>query len=115
MKKVRSRQAAILVLNRVKHSFSLRVSLVLRDIVPGNKNNLYCRNRTTLTRYLCIELCEDQSMKQENASLREIPYFKATLKAFDDFKNKQQKCIKYYLFICKSMYILKVYEIHYTM
>ena len=36
MKKVRSRQAAILVLNRVKHSFSLWVSLTLFWLIPNN-------------------------------------------------------------------------------
>ena len=41
--------------------------------------------------------------------------FKDTLKAFDDFRNKQQKCMKYYSLIRRSMYILKVYSIHYTL
>ena len=41
--------------------------------------------------------------------------FKDTLKAFDDFRNKQQKYVKYCFLICKSMYILKVYSIHYTL
>ena len=40
---------------------------------------------------------------------------KDTLKAFDNFKNKQKQCVKYYFLICKSMYILKEYSIHYTM
>ena len=31
------------------------------------------------------------------------------------FKNKQQKCMKKYFLICKSIYILKVYSIHYTL
>ena len=30
------------------------------------------------------------------------------MKAFDDFRNKQQKCMKKYFLICKTMYILKV-------
>ena len=37
---------------------------------------------------------------------------KNMLKAFDDYKNKQKKCISF--LICKSMYILKVYSIHCT-
>ena len=41
--------------------------------------------------------------------------FKDTLKAFDDFKNKQQKFTKKCFLICKSIYILKVYWIHYTL
>ena len=40
--------------------------------------------------------------------------FKDKLKAFDEFKNKQQKCMKYSFLICKSIYILKVYSVHYT-
>ena len=32
-----------------------------------------------------------------------------TLKAFDDFKNKQQKCLKQCFLICKSIYVLKAY------
>ena len=35
---------------------------------------------------------------------------KDTLKAFDDFNNKQQKCIMFF-----DMYILKVYSMHYTL
>ena len=40
---------------------------------------------------------------------------KDTLKAFDDFNNKQQKCMEYCFLIYKSMYILKVNSIHYTL
>ena len=44
---------------------------------------------------------------------------KDTLKAFDDFKIKQQKCMKKCFLtckcICKCMYILKVYSIRYTL
>ena len=40
--------------------------------------------------------------------------FKDTLKAFDDFKNKQNKYEVIFL-MCKSTYILKVYSIHYTL
>ena len=40
---------------------------------------------------------------------------KDTLKAFDNFKNKQPKCMKQCFLICKSIYILKVYLIHYTL
>ena len=39
---------------------------------------------------------------------------KDTLKAFDSFKSKQQKFVKCNK-IRKSMYILKVYSIHYTL
>lgn len=43
-------------------------------------------------------------------------YLKSTLNASNDFKNKQQKCMKYYFFlIIKSMYIMKIYSIHYTL
>ena len=34
-----------------------------------------------------------------------------SLKAFNDFKNKQQKCMKYYFLIWKSTYILRVYSV----
>ena len=42
---------------------------------------------------------------------------KDTLEAFEDFKNKQQKGIKWCLmfFICKSIYISKVYSIYYAL
>ena len=30
-------------------------------------------------------------------------------------KNKEQKCLKQCFLICKSMYILKVYSVHYTL
>ena len=45
--------------------------------------------------------------------LRKMKKRKDILKDFDDFKNKQQKCMKEYFLICKCMYILKVYLIHY--
>ena len=38
-----------------------------------------------------------------------------TLKPFDDVKDKQQKCMKKFFLICKRMYILEVYSIHYTL
>ena len=41
--------------------------------------------------------------------------FRDTLQDFDDFRNKQQKCMKQCFFICRSMYILKVYSIHYAL
>ena len=41
--------------------------------------------------------------------------FKDTVKAFNDFKSKQQKCMMSCFLICKSMYILKVYSIHCTL
>ena len=46
-------------------------------------------------------------------------YFKAcvikdTLKAFDDFKDKK-KTYEVMFLICKSMYALEVYSIHYTL
>ena len=47
-----------------------------------------------------------------------ITFLKDTLKAFDDFKNKQQKCLKWcflMVFLCKSMYILKVCSIYYAL
>ena len=37
---------------------------------------------------------------------------KGTLKAFEDFENRQKKCIKLCFLICNNMYILKVYSIH---
>ena len=40
---------------------------------------------------------------------------KDTLKAFDDFKTKQKNCMKQYFLICKSMYILNIYSMHYTL
>ena len=41
--------------------------------------------------------------------------FKDTLKACDDFKNKQKNCMKLCFLIRKSMYNLKVYSIRYTL
>ena len=41
--------------------------------------------------------------------------FKDTLKAFNDFRNNQQKSTNKCFLICKSMYILKVYSVHYTL
>ena len=41
--------------------------------------------------------------------------FKDTLKAFDDFRNKQQNCMSNVFLICKSMYIPKVYSAHYKL
>ena len=39
---------------------------------------------------------------------------KDTLKAFGDFKNKQQKCMKGCFLMGKSMYIIKcIYNVHY--
>ena len=37
------------------------------------------------------------------------------LKILDDFKNKQQKCMKKCFLKCKVMYILKVYSVQYTL
>ena len=39
-----------------------------------------------------------------------LPVLRIHLRAFDDFKNKQQKCMKKWFLICKSIYILKVYS-----
>ena len=39
---------------------------------------------------------------------------KDTLKVFDDFKNKKNGVLSNFL-ICKSMYMLEVYLIHYTL
>ena len=44
--------------------------------------------------------------------LKALSVLKDTLKAFDDFKNKQKGVC---FFICKSMYDLKLYSIHYTL
>ena len=41
--------------------------------------------------------------------------FKDTLKAFEDFKNKQQSVWSNVFWYVKSIYILKVYAIHYTL
>ena len=40
---------------------------------------------------------------------------KDTLKPFGNYKNKLQKCMKQCFSICKSMYILKVYSVHFTL
>ena len=41
---------------------------------------------------------------------------KDTMKAVDDFENKpKKKCMKLCFWICKSVYILKVYSMHYTL
>ena len=40
--------------------------------------------------------------------------FKDTLKAFDDLK-RSKKVYEVMFFICKSMFILKVYSVHYTL
>ena len=39
---------------------------------------------------------------------------KDTLKAFDYFKNKQQKCMRQCFLMCKTMYILRLYSLRYT-
>ena len=44
-----------------------------------------------------------------------LPDIKDTLKAFGDFKNKQKTVWLNFFLICKSMVILKVYSIHYTL
>ena len=41
--------------------------------------------------------------------------FKYNLKAFDDFKSKQQEYMKQCFLIRKNMYILKVYSMRYTL
>ena len=41
---------------------------------------------------------------------------KDTLKAFEDFKNKKKVYeVMLVLLICKGMYVLKVYSMHYTL
>ena len=52
-------------------------------------------------------------MKEIKSIKTEISDLKDILKAFDDFKNKQ-KTMKQCFLICESMYILKVFSIHYT-
>ena len=47
--------------------------------------------------------------------LTEKIFFTNTLKTFDDFKNKQQKCMKLCFLIGKSINILKVFSIHCTL
>ena len=42
-------------------------------------------------------------------------HIKDTLKALDDYKNKQQNCTNQCFLICKCMYILKVYSIQHTL
>ena len=46
---------------------------------------------------------------------KEVFQFNDTLKAFNDFKNKQQKCMKQCILICKSIYIRKVSQLHFTL
>ena len=50
------------------------------------------------------------------SGLSRCPWYwlKDTLKAFNDFKKKQQKCKKWCFLICKSKCILKVYSIQKT-
>ena len=51
-----------------------------------------------------------------NTMDRKLSFFiKDALQAFDDFRNKWQKCMKECFLIGKSMYILKVHSIHYTL
>ena len=40
---------------------------------------------------------------------------KDTLKAFKNFRHKQQKCMKQNFLTYKSIYVLKVYSVHYTL
>ena len=40
---------------------------------------------------------------------------KDKLKAFDDFKNKHQKCMKKHVLIFKRIYIRKFYSKHHTL
>ena len=44
-----------------------------------------------------------------------IILIKDTLKAFDGFRNKQQKCMKLCFMVSKNIYIMKVFSIHYTL
>ena len=51
-----------------------------------------------------------------NTMDRKLSFFiKDALQAFDDFRNKRQKCMRECFLIGKSMYILKVHSIHYTL
>ena len=47
-------------------------------------------------------------------SLEKFIIVKDTLKAFYDFKNKQKR-YKVMFLICKTMHVLKVHSIHYTL
>ena len=49
-----------------------------------------------------------------NKKKNDVIPVKDTLKAFDDFKSKSKKVYEVMFLTCKSMYILKVYSIHYN-
>ena len=74
----------------------------------------------TVEKERCFFICLYRSPSQNDDELetfcsdRTFP-FKDTLKALGDFKNKQKNGMKYCFLICKSMYILKLYSIHYTL
>ena len=69
-----------------------------------------------------ISLCETQKQLKERETFWQhhlktfcLLGLKDTLKAFDDFKNKQKNVLSNVFLICKSMFILKVYSILYTL
>ena len=57
--------------------------------------------------------CENKR-KGNCSQLKTLNLVKDTLKALDNFKNKQKSAYKFFS-ICKIMFILEVYSIHYTL
>ena len=55
-----------------------------------------------------------KKMQKKNPITNGLVSLKDTLKVFNVLKNKQKLC-KVIFLICKSMYIVKVYSILYTM
>ena len=68
----------------------------------------------SLRDYFCYKKKQSQILPSNNL-FKGNKILKDALKTFDDFKNKQQKCMKKYFLICKSICILKMYSIRCTL
>ena len=66
-----------------------------------------------LTFFCAARTCADLTEQYNKMELK--TFFKDTVKALDDFKNKQHKCMKQCFLVRKSIYILKVYSFRYTL
>ena len=60
-------------------------------------------------------LHHDATIKAIMNKLLHDTSLKDTLKAFKNFKHKQQKCMKQCFLTYKSIYVLKVYSVYYTL
>ena len=76
----------------------MKMSLKIYDINRYHINRPRSRHGRKYSKYKMMVTC-----------------IKDTLKAFDNLKKKAKKYMKYCFLICKSIYILKVCSIHYTL